>query len=332
MRVVLLAVCVVLAGCGGKSGMPKVRLATIGVGLQTLHAPISIAEAMGYFKEEGLDVTLENLPSNSKTLQALIGGSVDVAGIHYMQTIQMAAEGQRLRTFFLMTHRGGFVLAVAPAAAAKIRRVEDLKGAVIGVPSPGSPTHLNLNYLLLTHGIKPSEVSTVGTGVAAAAVSAVESGRVDAAALSGGDHFRLLRRNPALRILMDTTTVAGMREAYGTDALPTGALAARQEWLDGNPDTARRLARALARANQWILTHTPEEIRERFPEGLRSEDAAADIEIIRWSLPTYTTGGRMPEGAPEAMKRVLDMTLDNVRNAKIDLGATWTNAFLPAGK
>ena len=50
--------------------------------------------------------------------EALIGGSVDVAGIHYLQTIQMAAEGQRLRTFFLMTHRGGFVLAVAPAASA----------------------------------------------------------------------------------------------------------------------------------------------------------------------------------------------------------------------
>ena len=102
--------------------------------------------------------------------------------------------------------------------------------------------------------------------------------------------------------------------------------------MDRNPDTARRLARALARANQWIVTHTPEEIRERFPEGLRSEDAAADIEIIRWSLPTYTAGGRMPEGAPEAMKRVLDVTLDKVRNAKIDLGATWTNAFLPEGK
>ena len=106
MRVVLF--CLLLAGCGGKSGLPKVRLATIGAGLQTLHAPISIAEAMGYFKEEGLDVTLENLPSNAKTLQALIGGSVDVAGIAYMQAIQMAAEGQRLRTFFLMTHRAGF--------------------------------------------------------------------------------------------------------------------------------------------------------------------------------------------------------------------------------
>ena len=332
MRVIFLALCVGLAGCGSKSGVPKVRIANLGVGLQTMHMPISLAQTLGYFKEEGIDVTLENLPSNSKTLQALVGGSVDVAGIAYMQTIQMAAEGQRLRTFFLMTQRSSAVLVVAPAANAQIRRAEDLKGAVIGVPSPGSPTHVNINYFLLRHGVKSTEVSAVGIGVAASAVAAVESGRIDAAAVSNGDHFRLLRRDPSLRILLDTSSAEGMRDAYGTDVLPVGALAAKAEWLDRNPDTARRLARALARANQWILTHTPVEIRERFPEGLRSEDAAADIEIIRWSLPGITAGGRMPEGAPEAMKRVLDAAIDNVRNAKIDLGATWTNAFLPEGK
>lgn len=332
MKPTLFAFCLILAGCSSQSGNSKVRIAAIGVGLQTMHATISLAETLGYFKDEGLDVTLENLPTNSKTLQALIGGSVEVAGIHYMQAIQMAAEGQRLRSFFVMTHRGGVVLAVAPAANEKIRRVADLKGAVIGVPSAGSPTHLGLNYFLLAHGIKPAEVSAVGIGVAASAVAAVESGRVDAAALSSGDHFRLVHRHPSLRILFDTTTLEGTREVYGTDVLAVGALAAKPEWLEKNPDTARRLTRALARANNWIMRHSAEEIRDRFPDGLRSQDAAADLEIIRWSLPTFTAAGRMPEGAPEAMKRMLDATLENVRNAKLDLGATWTNEFLAEGK
>lgn len=333
MKIALLGFCLFLAACGGGApGTTRLRIANIGSGLQMLHVPIPLAQTLGYFRDEGLEVTLENLSSNGKTLQALVGGSVDVAGIHHMQTIQMAAEGQRLRTFFVMFERSSTVLVVAPSANEKIRRIEELRGAVIGVPSPGSPTHLNVNYFLQNHGIDPAAVKPIAIGVAASAVAAVESGRIDAAALSNGDHFRLLRRNPNLRILLDTTTLEGMREAYGTTVLPNGVMAAKQEWLDRNPDTARRLARALARANQWIRSHTPEEIREQLPEGLRSPDAAVDVEIIRWSQPAFTKGGAMSPGAPEAMRKMLDGTLESVRNAKIDLAATWTNEYLPPAK
>ena len=43
--------------------------------------PVPLAQTLGYYRDEGLDVTLENLATNSKTLQSLIGGSVDVAAI-----------------------------------------------------------------------------------------------------------------------------------------------------------------------------------------------------------------------------------------------------------
>jgi NitT/TauT family transport system substrate-binding protein len=160
----------------------------------------------------------------------------------------------------------------------------------------------------------------------------VESGRIDAAGLSGGDHFRLLRRDPSLRVLVDANSPEGMRDIFGGDFWAGGALSARQEWLDRNPETARRLARALQRTLHWISTHTPEEIRERLPVSSRSPDAAMDVEILRWSLPTFTADGRMPKGAPEAMKRMLDQTVDKVRDSKIDLAATWTDEFLPAPK
>ena len=41
-----------------------------------------------------------------------------------------------------------------------------------------------------------------------------------------------------------------------------------------------------------------------------------------------TADGRMPAGAPEAMRRYVAATVENVRNAKIDLAATWTNEYL----
>jgi NitT/TauT family transport system substrate-binding protein len=328
MRVRLVVLSLLFSACASKPDRPHVRIAMVGTGLQTQQMPISLAHTLGYFTEEGLDVTLMSLSSNAKTLEAMLGGSVDAAGTTYQQTIQMASEGQHVRAFFTGVQRCNIVLVVAPKASAKIRRVEDLKGALIGITSPGSPTHQWVNYILAAHGVRPSEISAVAIGVAASAVAAVESGRIDAAGLTGGDHLRLLQRNPALHILVDGSTPETMRETFGGNFYAGGTLSAKQEWLDRNPDTARRLAHALQRSLHWINTHTPQEIRDRLPDSSRSQDAAVDLEIIRWSLPAYTQDGKMPQGAPEAVKHFLDATLDKVRDTKIDLAATWTNEFL----
>jgi len=329
---IAIAVCLLLSGCRGSSERIRVRIADIGPGLQMVNFPVSFAEALGYYNEEGLDVTLEKFQSSARTMQALIGGSADAASMGYSLTIQVAAQGQHVRSFFVAGRRASNVLVVAPAASKRIRRVEDLKGRVVGVSAPGAPVHLWTNYYLAAHGIGSSDISFVGIGIGQSAIASLESGRIDAGSLSGGDHILFIRRNPSARILVDGTSPEVMRETFGGDLYANGIFAAKQEWLGRNPDTARRLGRALVRTQKWILTHTPEEIRERLPDSLRTRDASLDTEIIRWGRASYTTDGRMPNGAPEAMKRFLDATVDNVRDSRIDLAGTWTNEFLPEAK
>ena len=325
----VVALCLLLAGCGAKSGNIRVRITDVGPRLQPQYLANTLAQSLGFYRKEGLDVTIETVPSAAKSMQALVGGSVEVACITYMQTIQLAAEGQHVRTFFVGMQRAFNVLVVSPRTSRKIQRIEDLKDALVGIPSPGSPSHLCLNYYLASRGVRPDAVHSVAIGVAASAVAAVESGRIDAAVLAGGDHLRLVRRDPSLRILVDGSSAEIMRDTFGGHLYASGALAAKQEWLDRNPEVARRLARAAQGALHWIATHSAEEIRAQLPESGRSQDAEGDLEINRWSLGGFTPDGRMPVGAPEAMKRYLDATVDNVRNARIHLAETWTNEFLP---
>jgi len=332
MRIVTGVLCLLLAGCGGKGGNPKIRIANQGPGLQTWCLPVLLAQSLGYYKEEGLDVEIEILASAPKMLHALIGGSVDMSTLTYWQTIQMAAEGQRLRSIFIMDRGDSKVLVVSPAAANRIRTVADLKGATIGVTSPGSSTHLFVNSILAANGMKPADVTAVGIGVGASAVAAVESGRVDAASLTGGDHFPLLHRHPDLRILVDLGKPEWLRMVYGGEVYATGAVSAKQEWLDRNPDAARRVARALARTHRWIASHRAEEVLALVPEGARSPDPALDLEILRWGMTAYTADGKMPAGAPEALLRYVRATIPSVGDKKIDLAATWTDEYLPEGK
>ena len=324
----LLLLSLLLAGCGAKSGKTPVRLGSVGPGLQAHYLTTPIARALGYFDQEGLEVSVEQLPSSAKTAQALLGGSVDIAEIGYSQTLQLAAEGEHLLAFFIIQDRptSGVV------ASANVQRPEDLKGKIIGVSSTGSATHVWMINWLAKHGLNPADYQVVGIGVGASALAAIESGRIDAACLVGGEHLRYLARNPKARLLVDASSTESINELFGGPNYGGTAYGAPAEWLTKNPDTARRLTRALLKGQQWIKAQSAEEIRARLPSELRSPDTDVDLAILRWSLTQFTTDGQLPAGALKAMQPFFAVRNEKLRDAKIDLAATWTDAYLPPSR
>ena len=95
-------------------------------------------------------------------------------------------------------------------------------------------------------------------------------------------------------VSIDSSTGEGLREIYGGDIYASGALSARPEWLTANPDAARRLARALSRAHQWITAHKPEDLLDKLPAELHSVDRSLDIELLQWGMESYTAGETTP--------------------------------------
>ena len=76
-----------------KDGAPHVRIA-IGGQNQMIYLPTTLAQELGLYREEGLDVELQDFAGGAKALQALVGGSADVVSGFYDHTIQMAADGR----------------------------------------------------------------------------------------------------------------------------------------------------------------------------------------------------------------------------------------------
>src|SRR5207237_9689506 len=71
------------------------RQVTLAVGGKTAlyYLPLTICERLGYFKEQGLDVTINDFRGGAQSLQALVGGSVDVVTAAYEPTIRLPATG-----------------------------------------------------------------------------------------------------------------------------------------------------------------------------------------------------------------------------------------------
>jgi len=101
----------------GKPEKPKVSIA-VGGKAAFYYLPLTIAEQLGYFKDEGLDVEISDFEGGSKALQAVVGGSADVVSGAWENTIDQQPKGLQLQGFALQGRYPMICVALAEAKAA----------------------------------------------------------------------------------------------------------------------------------------------------------------------------------------------------------------------
>jgi NitT/TauT family transport system substrate-binding protein len=315
----------------GCSGAPRegtrVRLA-IGGQNQMVYLPTTLAQELGFYKDEGLDVELQDFQGGAKALQALVGGSADVVSGFYDHTIQMAAEGRELLAFVTMLRFPGLVLATSPQSAAAITRIEDLKGRVAGVTAAGSSSQMFLTFLLTRHQVPVDSVSVTSIGSAATAIAAIEHGKIDVGWMADPSFTLVKDRNPGVRVLADLRTEAGVKEAFGTTTYPASVLYSQAAWVRSNTGTASHLARAIMRTLQWMHSHSAEDIAQKTPKSLRGDDDSLYIEALTNSMAMFSTDGKMTPDGAAAVHTLLAGSMEKVRTAAIDLSKTYTNELV----
>ncbi len=325
-----------VAGSAALLGAPGLAFAqalekpklTVAVGGKNLlyYLPLTIAEQLGYFKAEGLDVTIVDFAGGAQTLRAVVGGSADVASGAFEHTVNMQAKGQRLRAFVLQGRAPQIVLGVNPKTFANYKTPADLKGRKIGVTAPGSSTNVMLNFFLAKNGMKPSDVSVIGVGASQGAVAAMRSGQIDA--LSNLDPvISLLARSGDLKILSDTRIVAEADKVFG-GPMPAACLYAPQAFIDKYPATVQALANAIVRADKWIQAAGPGEIIKTVPESYLLGDRAVYIDAFMAAKGALSPDGSIPEKGPDTAFRALASIDAEIAAAKLDLAAVYTNDFV----
>ena len=285
----------------------RIRIATYNQGSLTA-LPLMLADRLGFFKSENLAVTIEETASGAKAIQALLGGSAEVASAFHELAVQMDTQGRDLTSFVSLARYPGYALVPSPASSKRIARIEDLKGETVALSSPGSPTDLFLKYVLAQHGLSGDAASTVTAGSNMARLAMLERGSVGAAVLSDPAMTLFSRRHPNTPLFADVRSKEGVRQVYGTDTYVSAVLISRAPWLQGNADAARRLSRALNRSLKWIGMHSPEDISAQTPEQLRGTDPVLFREALRVSLPSFPPDVRFEPAGVEAVIKVLKVS------------------------
>ncbi len=313
----------------GKPEKSKVAIA-VGGKAGFYYLPLTIAEQLGYFKAEGLDVEISDFAGGSRALQAVVGGSADVVSGAYEHTINLQSKNQLFQSFVLQGRAPQIAIGVSTKAMPGYKGVADLRGKKIGVTAPGSSTNMVANLVLSRAGVKASEVSFIGVGTSAGALAALRSGQIDA--MSNIDPvMTMLEQKAEVKIISDTRTLKGTAEVFG-GPMPAACLYAPLEFVQKHPNTCQAMANAIVHSLKWLQTAGPSDIIKTVPEAYLLGDRALYLASFNKVREAIALDGMLPEeGAKTALKALASFE-PSVKADKIDIGKTFTNEFARRAK
>lgn len=313
----------------GKPEKTKVSIA-VGGKAAFYYLPLTIAEQLGYFKAEGLDLEISDFAGGSRALQAVVGGSADVVSGAYEHTINLQSKNQMFQAFVLQGRAPQIAVGVSTKAMPGYRAVTDLRGKKIGVSAPGSSTNMVANLVLSRAGLKATDVSFIGVGTSAGALAALRSGQIEA--MSNTDPvMTMLEQKGDVKIISDTRTLKGTQEVFG-GPMPAACLYAPLDFIQKNPNTCQALANAIVHGLKWLQTAGPSDIIKTVPESYLLGDRALYLASFNKVREAIALDGLLPEeGARTALKALASFE-PSIKQDKIELGKTYTNEFARRAK
>jgi len=203
------------------------------------YGPLWIASRMGFFDRQGLDVELVVIRASDVGIQALAGGSLEIAGSASDAPIAAIEKGLDLVIV------GGIIngLTQSIMAAKKFKTYNDLRGATFGAISLTSGVTFALRQVLKVKGLEyPRDYKLLVIGGTPQTYAALTAGQIDAAALSLPVNYAAEEQ--------------GFNEiGRFVDVIPNyqlAALSTKRAWAEKNRSVLVRVMKAMAQTMRWI--------------------------------------------------------------------------------
>lgn len=294
------------------------------------YLPLTIAEQLGYFSAEGLDVEVSDLPDGASAMHAIAGGTADVCSGAFEHTISLQSRSQMFQSFVLQGRAPQIAFGVSSKNMPDYKSFSDLKGKKIGVSSLNSSSSMLAHLVLARGGLKASDASVMAVGSSAGALAALRSGLIDAIC-NTDPVMTMLEQKGDVRIIIDARTLKGTSEAFG-GPMPASCLYASAAFIQKNPNTCQAMANAIVHGLKWLQTAGPGDIIKTMPESYLMGDRALYLASFNKVRESISPDGIMPDEAARTALRALASLDPGIRAAKIDLDKTYTNAFASRAK
>jgi len=294
-----------------------------------IYLPAKLAEALGYFKDEGLDVELLNESAGVDAENQLLAGAVQGVVGFYDHCVDLQAKGKFVQSVVQFSQAPGEVELVS-AKHPEIKSPADFKGKTLGVTGLGSSTNFLTLYMASKAGLQPGDVVTVPVGAGGTFIAAMQQDQIAAGMTTEPTISRMVKTGEA-SVLVDMRTVDSTRAALG-GTYPAASLYMESAWIGEHKEEVQKLANAFVKTLKFINTHSAAEIAEKMPKDFYVGDKDGYIKALDAGKGMFTPDGVMPEDGPKTVLAVLSEFSKNVKGKQIDLSKTYTTEFVKNAK
>ena len=270
ITILLLSVIFIFSGNKkNDSNLTKVRVSE--VAHSVFYAPQYLADSLGYFKDEGLDVNINLTAGADAVMSSVLAGDADIGFCGAEATIYVYNKGEAdyPKTFAGLTKRdGSFIVSRKKIDNFKL---QDLVGKYIVGGRQGGMPEMTLEYTLKKNGIDPKKDVTIDTSIAFAAMSGAFIGGT-------GDFVTLFEPNATQLEEQGLGYVVAYVGELGGE-VPYTAYNARSSYINNNPDVIEGFSRAINKALEYVDSHNEKDIASKiidyFPDTSKS-----NLEVI----------------------------------------------------
>ncbi len=252
-----------LAGCSQNTSQDLTPVTLNEVAHSVFYAPQYAAIELGYFEEEGIDLSLVNGGGADKVMTAMISGDADIGFMGSEASIYVYQEGSEdyAVNFAQLTQRAGnFLVSRNPEPDFQWA---DLKGtSVLGGRAAGMP-QMVFEYILKKNGLDPKTDLSIDQSISFGLTAAAFPD-------SGADY--------TVEFEPFATALEQQGQGYvvaslGVDSgyVPYTAYSAKRSYMEEHPEIIQGFTNAIQRGLEYVNSHSAEEIAEvihpQFPEN-----------------------------------------------------------------
>ncbi len=265
MMSVLLVAGTLLSGCGKKAesgGLTPVTLNEVAHSI--FYAPQYAAIELGYFEDEGIDLTLVNGAGADKVMTAMISGDADIGFMGSEASIYTYANGNEdyAVNFAQLTQRAGnFLVGRQPEANFDWNSLKGKK--VLGGRAGGMP-QMVFEYILKKHGLDPKTDLNIDQSI---------NFGLTAAAFTSNDADYTVEFEPFATGL-EKEGNGHVIASLGVDSgyVPYTAYSVKKSYLEKNPETIQKFTNAIQKGLEYVNTHSAEEIAKVIQPQFKETD------------------------------------------------------------
>ena len=299
----------------------KIVLAVDGVKV-VRNLPVLLADHLGYFKDDGLDVTLKETAASAEIDAMLADGRIAGMVAYYHHTIVAQSEGRDCASVITMAVTPGYELLIANQLKGAVKSLSELKGKRIITGGPHSAKSTSANWLMLHQGLKITDYTAIAPKDKVSIAASLKNGEADFVIAPEPDAGFYAEQGVA-SVFADLYSVEGTRQSFGS-VFPTTVLYMSMPYARAHPELARHLVNAFVRTLSFINAHSAAEIAALVPEIVAGE--GKEPRVIAQGIKMFATDGLMPADAAQQEANAISALFPDY--AKVEIAKTYTNEFV----